>query len=163
MTPIHHLKHLQFLDLSDNQISDLSPLSHLEFLQGLNVMNNQVSDLTPITKLPLLKALLAQGNRIASISGLQQLTIVKLDQQHLQWEIEGKNPCQLDLTNRLMDETGEVPMIMISPSMGSYNQKTKIISLHEGITQLTFKFDSQEGNISFNGVIDCLVKPKLKE
>ena len=48
-----------------------------------------MSDLKPIEKLPLLKVLLAQGNQIASISGLKKLLIVKLERQHIQWEIEG--------------------------------------------------------------------------
>ncbi len=127
------------------------------------VLNNQVSDLKPIEKLPLLKVLLAQGNQIASISGLKKLLIVKLERQHIQWEIEGDNLSCLDLRGRITDINGTVPMICVDPKMGSYDPRSKIVSIPEGKTHLTLGFEGECEDVPFSGTIDCVLKPKVKE
>ncbi len=163
LSPLRRLKHLQFLDLSHNRVRHLDSLSGLEFLEALNLINNQVSDLKPIEKLPLLKVLLAQGNQIASISGLKKLLIVKLERQHIQWEIEGDNLSCLDLRGRITDINGTVPMICVDPKMGSYDPRSKIVSIPEGKTHLTLGFEGECEDVPFSGTIDCVLKPKVKE
>ncbi len=43
-----NLRNLEYLDLSNTQVSDLSPIAHLYKLQSLNLKGTQVSDLAPI-------------------------------------------------------------------------------------------------------------------
>ena len=74
-------KDIERLDLSNNNISDLSPLMNLQHLQWLNISNNQISDLRPLMGLPSLEYLDASANYISNtaaagaISGLKQLNL----------------------------------------------------------------------------------------
>lgn len=61
---IENLPNLTFLDLSDNQIVDLSPLKRLEHLAHLTISRNLVSDLSPLLEIPTLKSVSALSNPI---------------------------------------------------------------------------------------------------
>jgi Leucine-rich repeat (LRR) protein len=71
------------LDLSNNEISDLTPLMSLTHLQSLNLNSNFVSDLTPLSVLTALGATTGMGlhlesNLISDLSGLEPLTALQV-------------------------------------------------------------------------------------
>jgi hypothetical protein len=63
------------LDLSFNQISDLTPLAELTHLEGLSLFlsNNQISDLTPLAEMTNLRELILSGNQITDVSPVSGL------------------------------------------------------------------------------------------
>jgi len=62
------------LDLSSNQISDITPIEKLTNLTSLNLYNNQISDITPLEKLTNLTSLDLFKNDIANITPLEKLS-----------------------------------------------------------------------------------------
>ncbi len=90
LTPISQLKDLRSLSLSDNQLVDLTPISQLNHLERLILNGNQLVDLTPISQLNSLRYLDLGGNRIVDLTPISQL----------------KNLYALDLSgNRIVDPT----------------------------------------------------------
>jgi hypothetical protein len=65
---------LEYLILSDNQISDISALSGLSHLHYLDLNNNQVGDITALGGLTKLTELFAKFNKISDIKVLLGLT-----------------------------------------------------------------------------------------
>ncbi|MFC1651004.1 leucine-rich repeat domain-containing protein [Candidatus Latescibacterota bacterium] len=74
ISPMSGLTNLDILDLFSNQISNLSPLSSLTNLQHLDVGNNQISELSPLSGLTNLGALVLFNNQISDLSPLSSLT-----------------------------------------------------------------------------------------
>ena len=68
---------LKKLNLSDNQISDLSLLAGLVQLKELYLSENQISDLSPLTGLLQLKKLYLSENQISDLSPLTGLLQLK--------------------------------------------------------------------------------------
>jgi hypothetical protein len=71
------LTQLEGINLSHNQISDLTPLAELTQLEGINLSHNQISDLTPLAKLTQLKGLDLGVNQISNLKPLEKLTRLK--------------------------------------------------------------------------------------
>jgi hypothetical protein len=59
---IEALVGLEQLELSDNQISNLSPLLPLRNLRVLGLRNNRIGDIRPLGNLPILRFLSLEGN-----------------------------------------------------------------------------------------------------
>ena len=80
ITPLRHMKNLEVLKLSRNQISDLTPLSGLKSLTVLFLYDNKrISDLTPLSNLTNLIDLSLYDNQISDLSPLSNLTnLIKL-------------------------------------------------------------------------------------
>ena len=74
ISPLAELTELMSIDLSNNQVSDISPLSSLKRLEGLSLWNNLVSDISPLSELTELYALVLDENVIGDISALSELT-----------------------------------------------------------------------------------------
>jgi len=77
LTPLSVLQNLTKLNLNWNKIADLTPLSGLHNLTKLNLWNNQIADLTPLSGLHNLTKLNLNWNKIADLtplSGLHNLT-----------------------------------------------------------------------------------------
>ncbi|EHT9627766.1 leucine-rich repeat domain-containing protein [Listeria monocytogenes] len=74
LSGMENLTNLGFLDLEDNQISDISPLSNLTNLRTLWIDNNQISDISPLSNLTNLSYLDLANNQISDISSLANLT-----------------------------------------------------------------------------------------
>ncbi len=68
------LSNLTKLNLSTNQITDITPLSRLTNLTELYLYNNQISDLTGLSALINLTYLELEFNQITDITGLSALT-----------------------------------------------------------------------------------------
>lgn len=76
------LTRIDYLALSDNQISDISPLKGKNLMTHLMMNNNPVSDISAVADMPLLNTFyLKRGNlvNIEALSGLTKLEIVYLD------------------------------------------------------------------------------------
>ncbi|HOF03914.1 MAG TPA: leucine-rich repeat domain-containing protein, partial [Atribacterota bacterium] len=73
-----YLTNLQYLELEQNQISDLSPLAGLTNLQWLYLVYNQISDLSPLAGLANLRSLYLSYNQISGLSPLMGLTNLQL-------------------------------------------------------------------------------------
>jgi len=66
-------KNLLDLNLSANQISDISPLKELKSLTYIDLESNQISDISPLKELKSLTQLWFGKNRISDISALKDL------------------------------------------------------------------------------------------
>ena len=75
INPIAHLKQLVRLNLSHNQVLDVTPLAELsESLKELDLNRNQVRDVTPLAELTNLKELNLEVNQIVDVTPLAELT-----------------------------------------------------------------------------------------
>ncbi|WP_120139178.1 InlB B-repeat-containing protein, partial [Listeria monocytogenes] len=98
------LPNLTWLELNNNQISDLTPLVNLPNLTWLGLNNNQISDLTSLANLPNLDALFLDNQNISAS------------------KVKWNDP--LSVTNTIKDENGN----LIAPSsisdQGTYTDPT---------------------------------------
>ncbi|MBI9060635.1 MAG: leucine-rich repeat domain-containing protein [Marinilabiliaceae bacterium] len=65
---------LEVLDLSDNQIWDISYLENLTELRILDISSNQINDYSVLEKLPNLQSLYLSDNQISDISFLENIS-----------------------------------------------------------------------------------------
>jgi internalin A len=74
LSSLSTMTHLYVLiNLSDNQISDISPLASLN-PGTLNLSHNQITDISPLASLTNLRRLELSYNQISDISPLESLT-----------------------------------------------------------------------------------------
>ena len=81
LTGLEYCINLQVLDLSSNQIQDISLLAYLKNLDLLNLDSNNINDISPLASLTNLVDLFLSSNQIKDISPLASLT--NLDDLHL--------------------------------------------------------------------------------
>ncbi len=77
ISPLAALVHLEGLWIYVNPISDISPLASLTKLKQLNVAGCEISDLWPLSNLRNLEYLILSWNRIEAITPLANLTKLK--------------------------------------------------------------------------------------
>ena len=65
---------MAYLDISDNQISNLSALANLTNLSTLDAGNNYVTDLAPLSTLVALTDLELYGNSVTDVTPLAGMT-----------------------------------------------------------------------------------------
>ena len=70
ITPLNQLKNLTHLDLVGNQIVDINPLADLNDLHLLWLSDNHIADLTPLKQLTNLRELKLNNNRIEDLTPL---------------------------------------------------------------------------------------------
>lgn len=81
MTPLAHMANLKTLKMGENQVAGLPELSEMKVLESLYLYDNQIVDMTPVTQLSHLSLLGIGGNNIVDIPpldnmlGLQELYI----------------------------------------------------------------------------------------
>lgn len=75
---LQHLIRLVRLELSCNELNDISLLAGLTDLVELNLDNNLVSDLTPLASLNKLEVLGVYNNEVESLQGLEALTNLRI-------------------------------------------------------------------------------------
>lgn len=71
---IEKYKNLKRLELTGNEIKDLSPLKYLTKLEELRLSDNLIEDITVLKDLTNLEILLISGNKIKDITPLKKLT-----------------------------------------------------------------------------------------
>lgn len=74
LSDLKKLTNLEYLDISNAQITDITSLSYLKNLRVLYLQRNNISDISPLKGLTGLEVLSLNGNRISSISSLSALT-----------------------------------------------------------------------------------------
>ena len=80
ITPLSNLMSLVELDISGNMVMDIEPLSKLVFLRKLDASENKITDINPLSDLTSMIDLDMAGNRIVDFNPLSRLTsLVKLD------------------------------------------------------------------------------------
>lgn len=83
---LQYLRNLEYLDLFDHAISDLTPLAGLVNLNNLHLNTNQISDLTPLEGLTSLESLTLGNNQINNLTpleGLVNLEALSLDRNQI--------------------------------------------------------------------------------
>ena len=68
---------LRSLNLSDNEIGDLSPLMNMQKLERLRIAGNQTADLRPLIGLSSLRQLDASRNAVSETSAVGSLTLLQ--------------------------------------------------------------------------------------
>jgi Leucine-rich repeat (LRR) protein len=99
------------LDLSNNQINDISPLSRLTGLEWVVLDDNNISDITPLSNLTNLTKLSLSDNQIRDISPLANLT----------------NLVMLHLTNNQIDDITPLSNLVV---LGTQEWEMIPLSLH---------------------------------
>ena len=65
---------MRFLDLGDNNITNITPLEQLPLLGGLNLRNNQIKDIGPLFNIPNLSSVNLEGNNGIACADLSLLS-----------------------------------------------------------------------------------------
>lgn len=81
LSPLAQLTQLQYLALWGNQVEDIAPLAGLEKLWLLDLDENKIKDLSPLKNLAQLRELYFSGNQVEDLSplaDLDQLEVVML-------------------------------------------------------------------------------------
>jgi|GEM_PF-873594 len=73
---LEHFKHLYNLDLSYNQIEDLSPLSSLTSIHILNLDSNNIKNIDPLKNISSLEFLNLSNNEITDFTPLHSLSLL---------------------------------------------------------------------------------------
>lgn len=80
LTPLSNMTALKDLYLQSNAINDLAKLSSLTALERLDVSYNLLDNLTPVFSCPNLMYLSAGNNKITSLAGIDKLTSLQIFQ-----------------------------------------------------------------------------------
>ena len=157
LTGLEHAQNLYHLNLSDNNISDLSPLAELKNAQNLRTLTlsyNNILDISPLAELTQVGYLHLDNNNISDLSPLAELK--KLDYLHLDNNnisdlsplAELKNLRQLLLyDNNISDISPLAKLKKLERLFLSYNNISDISPL-AGLTQL------EELGLSHNNISD---------
>ena len=78
MTPLEGLTKLTYLNIKENQISNIAPLGHLTKLTDLWMTDNNIQDISPLSNLVKLRVLRMSGNPVLDLSPLYPLIQGKL-------------------------------------------------------------------------------------
>ncbi|TMW64841.1 hypothetical protein Poli38472_009008 [Pythium oligandrum] len=83
--PIRNYPHLQFVNLANNQLSDVSPLADLTYLVGLNLSENTLTT-PPAFANPYLQAIDLSHNQLTTLDGLKSssLSSVKISDNQIE-------------------------------------------------------------------------------
>ncbi|MBC1520320.1 LPXTG cell wall anchor domain-containing protein [Listeria aquatica] len=73
-----NIKGLKFINLSWNQVSDLSPLTGNDYIQNLQLNHNHLSNIAPISTMKNLNVLYLNQNNLTSIEALKSLRHLQL-------------------------------------------------------------------------------------
>lgn len=74
LADLKKLTNLEYLDISNAQITNITNLSYLKNLRILYLQRNNISDISPLKGLTRLEVLSLNGNRISGVSPLSALT-----------------------------------------------------------------------------------------
>ncbi len=162
---ISNLKQLNNVNVSHNQIEDITPLSSLENLQWLNLADNHIKDVTVIGSMLNLFSLNLAGNEIRDVRPLIQLG---------QWFTIDVGRQNIILNDAKINEEIQVPVydlegesienIQLASEGGTFNNG--VIKWNTpGEKVYKFDLDSDEISIRFNGTViqNIVEKEEVKE
>jgi len=132
------LKQLQYLNLSHNQLTDISALGRLTQLQYIDLRHNQLTDITTLGQLQQLQYIDLRHNQLTDITSLgqcQQLQVLYLGHNQLT-DISAlsqlKQLQSLDLNhNQLTDISALDQLLQLQYIDLSHNQLTDITTLSQ--------------------------------
>ena len=79
LTPIKDITTLEYLNVSKNKIKDINAIENMAVLNALNISSNKIEDIEPVGKLTRLTTLYLATNKVKDISSLRNLNLSKLD------------------------------------------------------------------------------------
>ncbi len=134
----------EFLDLTDNKISDLKPIDSLLQLKCILFHNNQVSSLIPIEKLKSLEELYASNNNIrdlANIAELKKLRRIILSKNEIE-SIDGianlTNLEFLDISFNKITKIDAITNLVKLSELYASNNKIRCIKYISGLIKLKY-------------------------
>lgn len=78
ISSLRELKTLEYIDLQDQLVTDLSPISSLVNLKYLNVSGNKISDISCLQNMPNLEEVYLKGNSVNNIFSLKDKNKLKI-------------------------------------------------------------------------------------
>ena len=135
------LKQLQSLNLSFNQISDLSFLKDMRQLQSLKLISNQIRDVSFLKELKQLQSLDLSSNQISNVSFLEELNQLK----------------SLDLSSNQISDISFLEELKLLQSLDLNYNKISDISFLEELKQL------QSLDLGNNQISDIYFLEELKQ
>ena len=154
LTGLEFAKNLTTLDLSSNEISDVSPLAGLVSLTSLNLESNGVSDVSPLADLTSLTSLRLQNNEISDVSplaGLKNLTFLELSYNKisdLSPLAELKNLTTLRLQHSQISDVSPLAGLVNLASVNLSSNEISDVSPLAGLVSLTSL------NLGYNEISD---------
>ena len=79
LTPIKDVTTLEYLNVSKNKIKDINAIENMVVLNALNISSNKIEDISTVEKLTRLTTLYLATNKVKDISSLKNLNLSKLD------------------------------------------------------------------------------------
>lgn len=79
LTPLKDITTLDNLNVSKNKIEDINPIKNMALLTILNLSNNKIEDISVIGELNRLSTLYLSTNKVKDISSLRNLSLSNLD------------------------------------------------------------------------------------
>ena len=153
LSPLSNLQKLKALYLGENQISNISPLSKLTSLDILEINNNQIEDIGPLATLTQLTFLMAFNNNITDISAMSHMSnleIVKLDYNN----ISDLSPLsnlpklkQIDMAHNNISDLSPLSSILSLEHVYFYGNQISDMSPLANLTNLT-RINLTNNNIS---------------
>ncbi|DBA04992.1 TPA: hypothetical protein N0F65_006994, partial [Lagenidium giganteum] len=108
-TPIKSFPHLQFVNVSKNQIADVAPLADLQYLVAANVSENLLTT-APALSNPYLQSLDISQNKLTNLQGIQSGSVTALKvhgRDFVQWYRNGNSVTEnFDAGNQLESLAG---------------------------------------------------------
>lgn len=86
LSPLAHLDHLYFVNLTENQVADTSPLANAGELEHLDLRRNNIHDVSGLSNVTSLRVLYLGNNNVQNLeplAGLEQLQMLGLEHNGL--------------------------------------------------------------------------------
>jgi uncharacterized repeat protein (TIGR01451 family) len=122
LSPLSHLTSLSILNLGNNSISNIASLSSLVNLSSLNLDYNQVTDINPLSSIHSLQSLSFQQNQIQDVSVLTSLTDVRsiyLGSNHITTLPDLSALSHLEVLSVIWNQITRIPDVSGLPSLYS--------------------------------------------
>ncbi len=162
LTPIKNLKNLKILNLNTNQISDIQVLKNIKSLEELDLFNNEISDISSLRNLSNLTTLNLSYNEIYNIDPISSLSsLINLDLNHNKvYDIEGlhilNNLVKVDLSeNRINHIPNKIYKMKTSIQWGPTSKRGLFIGLNP-IEPPPFEIQIK-GNKSIQAYLEAIV------
>ena len=81
LSPVSTLTSLEYLDFTDNKVTDIAPVEKLTGLVELWMYDNAVTVISPLSKLEALEVLMLRGNPVSDPESVREIYphLVRID------------------------------------------------------------------------------------